>query len=116
MKAPEIHARHRSFGGELLFCSHQSDACGGTMRFSVFLPPGEKAFPVLVWLSGLTCTEENFMAKAGAQKNSGDVFPATARPIQEILAGAVAADHALDGNFGVSRILAADRAVRVIEV
>jgi S-formylglutathione hydrolase len=80
MKAPEIHARHRSFGGELLFCSHQSDACGGTMRFSVFLPPGEKAFPVLVWLSGLTCTEENFMAKAGAQKKAAELGMAILAP------------------------------------
>jgi S-formylglutathione hydrolase len=80
MKAPEIHARHRSFGGELLFCSHESDACGGTMRFSVFLPPGEKAFPVLVWLSGLTCTEENFMAKAGAQRKAAELGIAILAP------------------------------------
>jgi S-formylglutathione hydrolase len=80
MKAVEIHARHRSFGGELLFCSHQSDACSGTMRFSVFLPPGEKPFPVLVWLSGLTCTEENFMAKAGAQKKAAELGMAILAP------------------------------------
>lgn len=36
------------------------------MRFSIFLPPGEGPFPTLVWLSGLTCTEDNFTTKAGA--------------------------------------------------
>jgi S-formylglutathione hydrolase len=36
------------------------------MRFSVFTPPGEGPFPVLIWLSGLTCTEDNFTTKAGA--------------------------------------------------
>ena len=36
------------------------------MRFSLFTPPGNGPFPVLIWLSGLTCTEENFTTKAGA--------------------------------------------------
>jgi S-formylglutathione hydrolase len=36
------------------------------MQFSIFVPPGEGPFPLLVWLSGLTCTEDNFTAKAGA--------------------------------------------------
>ena len=65
----EIRDRHASFGGEVLFCAHESEACGTRMRFSVYLPPGagEAEHPVLYWLSGLTCTEENFMIKAGAQ-------------------------------------------------
>ena len=56
-----------SFGGVQSVHSHASDACACEMRFAVFTPPGTGAFPVLYWLSGLTCTEENFITKAGAQ-------------------------------------------------
>ncbi|KPK60494.1 MAG: S-formylglutathione hydrolase [Gammaproteobacteria bacterium SG8_31] len=80
MSAVEIRSRHRSFGGEVIFCSHESYACGGTMRFSAFLPPGEGPFPVFLWLSGLTCTEENFMVKAGAQKRAAQLGLAILAP------------------------------------
>ncbi len=68
----EIRARHRSFGGELLFCAHRSAVCDGGMRFAVYLPPAASngPVPVLFWLSGLTCSEENFIAKAGAQAHA----------------------------------------------
>ncbi len=58
------------FGGTIAFYSHISKACNGTMKFSVYEPPQAKgrSLPVLYFLSGLTCTEENFMAKAGAQQ------------------------------------------------
>ncbi|MBW4659336.1 MAG: S-formylglutathione hydrolase [Drouetiella hepatica Uher 2000/2452] len=58
------------FGGTIGFYSHTSKACNGTMKFSVYQPPQAKtrSLPVLYFLSGLTCTEENFMAKAGAQQ------------------------------------------------
>lgn len=62
----EITASHRVHGGTLSYCRHDSAATGTPMRFSVFTPPGEGPFPVLVWLSGLTCTEDNFTTKAGA--------------------------------------------------
>jgi S-formylglutathione hydrolase len=62
----EILESHRLFGGRLSYCRHDSAATGGPMRFSIFLPEGEGPFPTLVWLSGLTCTEENFTAKSGA--------------------------------------------------
>jgi S-formylglutathione hydrolase len=60
----------RSFGGEQLVCSHRSEQTGTTMRFGIYLPPQASAgrVPVLYWLSGLTCTEENFITKAGAQR------------------------------------------------
>ena len=60
----------RCFGGKLEFYSHASSTCRTTMRFSVYLPPQAESepVPVLYYLSGLTCTEENFMAKAGAQR------------------------------------------------
>ena len=62
----EIKARHRVFGGELSYVVHDSAATGTPMRFSIFLPPGAGPHPYVVWLSGLTCTEENFTAKSGA--------------------------------------------------
>jgi S-formylglutathione hydrolase len=80
MSSVEIHGRHTTFGGETLFCSHSSDACGGTMRFSVFLPPGAGDKPVFYWLSGLTCTEENFMVKAGAQRRAAELGLAIVAP------------------------------------
>jgi len=57
------------------------------MRFGVFLPPQAQAHavPVLYWLSGLTCTEENFIVKAGAQRVAAElglaiVVPDTSPP------------------------------------
>eukprot|EP01102_Stenamoeba_stenopodia_P002748 TRINITY_DN12609_c0_g1_i1.p1 TRINITY_DN12609_c0_g1~~TRINITY_DN12609_c0_g1_i1.p1 ORF type:complete len:286 (-),score=64.72 TRINITY_DN12609_c0_g1_i1:108-965(-) len=60
------------FGGWTKRFSHHSDVLNCDMNFSVFLPSGSadatKRFPVLYWLSGLTCTDENFITKAGAQR------------------------------------------------
>lgn len=63
-------SQHRCFGGSLSFHRHPSTACNGEMRFSIYLPPqaNQEPLPVLYFLSGLTCTEENFMVKAGAQQ------------------------------------------------
>jgi S-formylglutathione hydrolase len=57
---------HRVAGGELIYGRHASKATSTPMTFSVFTPPGDGPFPVLIWLSGLTCTEDNFTSKAGA--------------------------------------------------
>jgi S-formylglutathione hydrolase len=62
----ETTSTHRVAGGTLRFCRHASHSTGTTMRFSLFIPPGAGPHPLLVWLSGLTCTEENFSTKAGA--------------------------------------------------
>ncbi|MBJ7413769.1 MAG: S-formylglutathione hydrolase [Phenylobacterium sp.] len=62
----EIVQQHRTHGGLLTYARHDSAATGTPMRLSVFTPPGEGPFPVLYWLSGLTCTEDNFTTKAGA--------------------------------------------------
>ncbi|NJM73788.1 MAG: S-formylglutathione hydrolase [Scytonema sp. RU_4_4] len=61
---------YKSFGGRLDFYSHLSSTCNGEMRFAVYQPPQatQKPVPVLYFLSGLTCTEENFMVKSGAQQ------------------------------------------------
>jgi S-formylglutathione hydrolase len=66
---PEIISRHRCFGGEQQFLRHLSAEIGLPMRFSVFLPPqaAQGPVPAVVYLAGLTCTEETFMTKAGAQ-------------------------------------------------
>ena len=66
----ECRSEHRCFGGRMSFHAHRSKATGTEMRFSVFLPPQAEAArrPALYWLAGLTCTEETFMIKAGAQR------------------------------------------------
>jgi S-formylglutathione hydrolase len=64
--ALETVKSHRVCGGELRYCRHDSAATGTPMTFSVFTPEGPGPFPVLLWLSGLTCTEDNFTTKAGA--------------------------------------------------
>lgn len=58
------------FGGVQSVYSHESRETRCVMRFGVFLPPQAASgrVPVLYWLSGLTCTEENFIVKAGAQR------------------------------------------------
>ena len=65
-----LNSEYKSFGGKLSFYSHSSTTCNGEMRFSVYQPPQAESqnLPVLYFLSGLTCTEENFMVKAGALK------------------------------------------------
>ncbi|NJN58531.1 MAG: S-formylglutathione hydrolase [Leptolyngbyaceae cyanobacterium SL_5_9] len=67
---PKLLSQHTCFGGTVGFYSHSSQTCQGEMKFSVYQPPQTRAepVPVLYFLSGLTCTEENFMAKAGAQQ------------------------------------------------
>jgi len=62
----EILQQHRTQGGTLSYVRHDSAAAGVAMKASVFVPPGAGPFPTLYWLSGLTCTEDNFTTKAGA--------------------------------------------------
>ena len=63
--------------------SHSASSTRCTMRFAVFLPPGASEtnkVPVLYWLSGLTCTDENFMQKAGAFKKASELGIAIVAP------------------------------------
>jgi S-formylglutathione hydrolase len=64
-----------TFGGEIRRLKHRSEVCGCDMIFGVFLPPQAQQGPVpaLLWLSGLTCTDENFMIKAGAQRIAAEL-------------------------------------------
>jgi len=67
----EVLSSHGCYGGVQRFYLHDSSAIGLPMRFSVFLPPAalqRHRVPVLFYLAGLTCTEETFPAKAGAQR------------------------------------------------
>lgn len=65
----------RCFDGWQIVYKHASQACSCTMRFAVYLPPAAKRGPVpaVYWLSGLTCTEENFSVKAGAQRYAAEL-------------------------------------------
>lgn len=65
----ECIEQHASFGGSQQVWTHRSDTLACDMRFGVYLPPqaADRACPVLYWLSGLTCNEQNFITKAGAQ-------------------------------------------------
>jgi S-formylglutathione hydrolase len=62
--------------------SHPSAQTGCTMRFGVFMPPqaAKGPVPVLYWLSGLTCSEENFIVKAGAQRIAAELGMAIVVP------------------------------------
>lgn len=73
-KAYKRLSAYKSFGGKVGFYSHASSTCNCEMRFAVYQPPqvSEKPVPVLYFLSGLTCTEENFMVKAGAQRYAAE--------------------------------------------
>lgn len=71
----EVLSTTRCFGGELRRVSHRSTCCNSNMVFAIFLPPQAlvEKVPVLYWLSGLTCTDENFMQKAGAQRIAAEL-------------------------------------------
>lgn len=58
------------FGGKVEFFQYESAACRSSMAFAIYLPPQakERSVPVVYFLSGLTCTPENFIVKAGAQR------------------------------------------------
>ena len=72
--AVTLRSEHACFGGTVGFYSHVSVETGTEMNFSVFLPPQAKSakVPTLTYLAGLTCTEETFMIKAGAQRLAAD--------------------------------------------
>jgi S-formylglutathione hydrolase len=66
----KLNGAHGCFGGVQQFWTHESSVIGLPMRFSIFLPPQANGHrvPLLVYLAGLTCTEETFPVKAGAQR------------------------------------------------
>ncbi len=72
----------KEFDGVLHLYQHDSEVCGCTMSFTVYLPPQaeQNEVPVLWWLSGLTCTDENFRVKAGAQRYAAELGIALVLP------------------------------------
>ncbi|HMA12606.1 MAG TPA: S-formylglutathione hydrolase [Steroidobacteraceae bacterium] len=98
----ETTGQHRVAGGTLRYCRHASTATGTAMRFSLFLPKGAGPFPLLLWLSGLTCTEENFTTKAGAYLPASRLGLAVLAPDTSPRGEGVADDAAYDLGQGAS--------------
>jgi S-formylglutathione hydrolase len=93
--------------------SHYSQALNCTMRFSIYLPPqaanGDKV-PVLYWLSGLTCSDENFMQKAGAQRIAAELGIAIVAPDTSPRGEDIADDASYDLGQGAGFYLNASQA------
>lgn len=100
----EILSSAKSFDGWHKQYSHESKSNNCTMRFAIFLPPqtatGEKV-PVLYWLSGLTCTDENFMQKAGAFAEAAKLGIAIVAPDTSPRGEGVADDKDASYDFGL---------------
>jgi len=75
-------SRNRCFGGMQGVYTHAAETTHCSMRFGVFMPPQAESarVPVLYWLSGLTCTEDNFIVKAGAQRVAAELGVAIVVP------------------------------------
>lgn len=90
---------NKSFGGWHKQYKHISTALNCDMRFAIYLPPqanDSKPVPVLYWLSGLTCTDENFMQKAGAQRIAAELGIAIVAPDTSPRGDDIADDDAYD--------------------
>jgi len=90
---------HRAhFGGWQDVYRHQSKSTGTSMTFGVYLPPQARGdrLPVLYWLSGLTCTEQNFITKAGAQRYAAEYGVVIVAPDTSPRGEAVADDPSYD--------------------
>ena len=70
-----LKSEYRCFDGKVAYYSHYSDSCDCEINFAIYLPPQAKTkfLPILYYLSGLTCTEENFITKAGAQRYAAEL-------------------------------------------
>ncbi|HEY3047890.1 MAG TPA: S-formylglutathione hydrolase [Polaromonas sp.] len=100
---PELHSEHGCFDGLQRCYRHDSREVGLPMRFSVFLPPqaaGGKKVPALIYLAGLTCNEETFMVKAGAQRLAAELGLALIAP-DTSPRGANVAGESDNWDFGV---------------
>jgi S-formylglutathione hydrolase len=96
----ETLSTHGCFGGVQTFHRHASAETGTPMRFAVFTPPGEGPHPVVWFLAGLTCTEENFTVKAGAQRAAADLGLMLVAPDTSPRGEGVADDPAYDMGQG----------------
>lgn len=107
----ETVSENRSFGGIQGVYRHKSQATGTDMTFAVYLPPDAQAgkVPVLWYLSGLTCTHENAMTKAGAQQFAAEAGIALVFPDTSPRGEGVANDDAYDLGQGAGFYVNATR-------
>ena len=106
-------SEHKCFGGVQGFYRHRSSACGVDMRFAVYQPPSAlegARVPVVTFLSGLTCTEENFVVKAGAQRAASELGIMLVCPDVSPRGAEVADDDAYDLGQGAGFYLDATQA------
>lgn len=99
----DIVSEHGCFGGRQLFCSHASVQVGLPMKFSIYLPPQAESganLPAVMYLAGLTCTEETFAMKAGAQRVAAELGLVLIAP-DTSPRGAKIASEADSWDFGV---------------
>jgi S-formylglutathione hydrolase len=101
---------HACHGGVQSFLRHGSVATGVEMAFAVFTPPGKGPHPVLWCLAGLTCTEENFPIKAGAQARAAELGLMLIAPDTSPRGEGVADDPAYDLGQGAGFYLDATEA------
>ena len=78
----KLVSESQCFGGRQLVYEHASQQCRCDMRLGVYLPPQsrQESVPWITWLSGLTCTEDNFVTKAGAQRMASELGLAIVAP------------------------------------
>ncbi len=106
----ETTKTHIVHGGTLRYLKHDSTTTGTPMTLSVFTPAGEGPFPVLIWLSGLTCTENNFTTKAGAYQAAAEHGVIVVAPDTSPRGNGVADDPAYDLGQGAGFYLDATQA------
>jgi S-formylglutathione hydrolase len=100
----ELVSQSKVFGGWHKQYSHPSPTLHCTMRFAIYLPPNaneNNPVPVLYWLSGLTCSDENFMQKAGALKKAAELGLAIVAPDTSPRGEQVPDDPAGDYDLGL---------------
>jgi S-formylglutathione hydrolase len=106
----ETLSEQRCHGGVQSFYRHDSAETGTSMRFAVFIPPGAGPHPVVWFLAGLTCTEENFTVKAGAQATAAELGLMLVAPDTSPRGDGVADDPAYDMGQGAGFYLDATEA------
>ncbi len=105
---------NKSFGGWHKQYSHYSQTLNCAMRFAIYLPPQAMSgarVPVLYWLSGLTCTDENFMQKAGALRIAAELGVAIIAPDTSPRGDEVADDDGYDLGKGAGFYVNATQAL-----
>ncbi len=99
----DVISQNRSFGGTQTVFRHQSSETGTPMRFAAYVPPQAEhgRVPVFWFLSGLTCTEENFTVKAGAQRVAAELGMILIAPDTSPRGEGVPGDPAGSYDFGL---------------